>query len=191
MPIFLTNFYHLKGVSAYFFIVVLITSCNIVYGQDSTILLDSSTIEVGTSEDIFFSAGFAAHLGSDRDGQRGSAFGYYLGFLYAKTISSNLFVSSGIDGYSVPYTGKRLIGQINMNLGYRTKFGSKIDLFISTGFFTGFIQRRDSGGFTSGFLLSSIFRFNMSKLYSMGVMVKYPFFTEAPNILLGGAFFGF
>lgn len=181
----------MKGVSAYICIVVFTLSCNIIYGQDSTTLIDSSTIEVGSSEDIFFSAGFAAHLGSDRDGQRGSAFGYYLGFLYAKTITDNLFISSGIDGYSVPYTGKRLIGQINMNLGYRTKFGKSLDLFVSTGFFTGFIQRKESGGFTSGFLLSSILRFNMSKLYSMGVVVKYPFFTEAPNILLGGAFFGF
>ncbi len=31
----------------------------------------------------------------------------------------------------------------------------------------------------------------MSKIYSMGLVVKYPFFTEAPDIILGGAFFGF
>ena len=162
-----------------------------VYGQDSTILVDSTTIEVGSSEDIFFTAGFAAHLGSDENNTRGSAFRYYLGFTYAKTISPNFFVSSGIDGYSVPVSGKRLIGQVNLNVGYRTKFGKSIDLFVSTGFFTGFIQRKDSGGFTSGFLMSSILRFNLSKLYSMGVTVKYPFFTEAPNLILGGAFFGF
>ncbi len=141
----------MKDKSAYIIFLIILLSTNLVYSHDSTNLIDSTTIEAGSSEDIFFSAGFAAHLGSDENSTRGSAFGYYLGFIYAKSISSNLFVSSGIDGYSVPFSGKRLIGQINLNAGYRTKFGSRIDLFMSTGFFTGFIQRMDSGGFTSGF----------------------------------------
>jgi hypothetical protein len=152
---------------------------------------DSLQIDSEKDDSFTFGTGVSFFVDSESSAPGRSLLGYYASFSIDKKIFKNFLIKSGIDGYTVPRSNTRLIGTINLNLVYIVATSDKITMSLGTGMFTGFIQRKNSSGITSGGLVSLIVKYKINNSYDVGVNVKYPFFTEVSGVILSNAFVTF
>lgn len=114
-----------------------------------------------------------------------------MSFSVEKRIFDNFAMFAGIDGYNVPKSNTKMIGNINLNISYEIPLGDRIIIGLKSGLFTGFIQRSNSSGINSGAIIGSSLKYKINKKLQAGINVKYPFFTEVSGIYLVNSFFTF
>ena len=117
--------------------------------------------------------------------------GYFITFSVEKRVFNNLSLSAGFDGYNVPKSNTKMIGNINLNISYEIPLGDKIIIGLNSGLFTGFIKRINSSGINSGAKLGTSIKYKINNKYQAGINIKYPFFTEVSGIYLVNTFFTF
>ena len=156
------------------------------------IFVPPDTLEEGFLSDESFTIGSGVSFFIDNTGNsRRSLIGYYGTVSAEKKFFGNFLISAGIDGYTIPKSDTKLIGNINMNVIYGIPLGDRITIGLMSGLFTGFIQRKNSSGINSGGLVGMTIRYKINKKYETGVVFKYPFFTESKGIVLTNVFFSF
>ena len=143
------------------------------------------------NESFTVGAGVSYYFDTDNSPVKRSIVGYFISFSVEKRVFDNLAFSAGFDGYNVPKSNTKMIGNINLNISYEIPLGDKIIIGLNSGLFTGFIQRRNSSGINSGAKLGTSIKYKINNKYQAGISIKYPFFTEVSGIYLVNTFFTF